>query len=133
LATRMRTDEDAPQQVAFELHDSGDLLSLPAIVEVAAYRIVCEALTNVARHSGARTCTVSLKRDKGLRVEVVDDGTGIVAPAGRGVGLGSMRERAAELGGTFVVDSPPYGGTRIVARLPIQPETPVGIAVDESI
>jgi signal transduction histidine kinase len=125
LATRMRTDEDSPQHVSFELNSSGDLASLPAIVEVAAYRIVCEALTNVARHSGARTCTVTLGRDKGLRVEVVDDGVGISGRPGRGLGLGSMRERAAELGGTFVIDAPTRGGTRIVARLPIQPEAPV--------
>lgn len=125
LATRMRTDEDSPQDVSFALHHTGELVSLPAIVEVAAYRIVCEALTNVARHSGARTCTVRLNRDKGLRVEVVDDGVGISGRPGRGLGLGSMRERAAELGGTFVIDAPPRGGTRIVARLPIQPETAV--------
>jgi signal transduction histidine kinase len=128
LATRMRTDEVSPQQVSFDLHQSGDLVSLPAIVEVAAYRIVCEALTNVARHSGARTCTVTLSRDKGLRVEVVDDGVGVrLRPdrgRGRGLGLGSMRERAAELGGTFSVDAPADGGTRVAAWLPIQPEIP---------
>jgi two-component system NarL family sensor kinase len=128
LATRMRTDEDIPVPVSFALHDSGDVASLPAIVEVAAYRIVCEALTNVARHSGARTCTVTLTREKGLRVEVVDDGVGITARPGRGLGLGSMRERAAELGGTFVIDAPPRGGTRIVVRLPVQPETAVPLA-----
>jgi signal transduction histidine kinase len=124
LATRMRTDEDSPKHVAFDLTASGDLVTLPAIVEVAAYRIVCEALTNVARHAGARTCRVTLKRDKALRVEVVDDGVGFSGRPGRGLGLGSMRERAAELGGTFVIDAPPDGGTRIVARLPIQPDTP---------
>jgi signal transduction histidine kinase len=126
LATRMRTDEDSPQQVSFDLKESGDLVSVPAIVEVAAYRIVCEALTNVARHSGARTCEVTLTRDKGLHVEVVDDGVGVDARPGRGLGLGSMRERAAELGGTFVLDAPPMGGTRVVAWLPIQPELPPG-------
>ncbi len=132
LATRMRTEEDSPQHVSFELMVSGDLVSLPAIVEVAAYRIVCEALTNVARHSGARTCTVTLKREKGLRVEVVDDGVGIGTGGrpGRGLGLGSMRERAAELGGTFVIDAPARGGTRIVARLPIQPETAIPLLTD---
>jgi two-component system NarL family sensor kinase len=128
LATRMRTDEESPEEVNFALHDAGDLVSLPAIVEVAAYRIVCEALTNVARHSGARTCTVTIKRDKGLRVEVIDDGVGISGRPGRGLGLGSMRERAAELGGTFVIDAPPRGGTRIVVRLPVQPETAVPVS-----
>ncbi|MDT4921008.1 MAG: hypothetical protein QOI15_1910, partial [Pseudonocardiales bacterium] len=129
LATRLRTDEDSPQQVSFDLNESGDLVSLPAIVEVAAYRIVCEALTNVARHSAARTCTVTLNRDKspmGLQVEVVDDGVGVSArpDRARGLGLGSMRERAAELGGTFTIDTPPAGGTRVTAWLPIQPELP---------
>jgi signal transduction histidine kinase len=131
LATRMRSDEDAPAAVSFALHDSGDLADLPAIVEVAAYRIVCEALTNVARHSGARTCAVALTRDNGLRVEVVDDGVGVSGRRGRGLGLGSMRERAAELGGSFVLDAPPRGGTRIVARLPIAPEPVPRLPVGE--
>jgi signal transduction histidine kinase len=126
LATRMRTGEEASPAVSFDLKESGDLVSLPAIVEVAAYRIVCEALTNVARHSGAHTCTVTLTRDKGLRVEVVDDGVGVDGQPGRGLGLGSMRERAAELGGTFRRDAPAAGGTRVMAWLPIQPEVPTG-------
>lgn len=125
LATRMSSDEDAAAQVSFELHQAGDFAALPAIVEVAAYRIVCEALTNVARHSGARTCTVNLSREKGLRVEVVDDGVGFNGRGGRGLGLGSMRERAAELGGTFVIESPPDGGTRVVATLPVHPAAAV--------
>jgi signal transduction histidine kinase len=126
LATRLRTDEASPQDVAFQLTEAGDLVSIPAIVEVAAYRIVCEALTNVARHSGARTCTVALTRDKGLHVEVIDDGVGLNGHGrqGRGLGLGSMRERAAELGGSFAVDAPPNGGTRVAAWLPIQPDIP---------
>jgi signal transduction histidine kinase len=56
----------------------------------------------------------------------VDDGVGVSArqTRGRGLGLGSMRERAAELGGTFTIDAPPTGGTRVTAWLPIQPEMP---------
>ena len=54
----------------------------------------------------------------------MDDGVGISGRPGRGLGLGSMRERAAELGGTFVIDAPARGGTRIVARLPIQSDVP---------
>jgi signal transduction histidine kinase len=122
LAARTRTDDELDGTVTFTLDSTGDLVSLPAIVEVAAYRIVCEALTNVVRHSGARSCEVSLSREKGLRIEVLDDGVGIAGRRGRGLGLGSMRERATELGGTLVIDAPPQGGTRIVARLPIQPE-----------
>src|SRR3954454_3533343 len=124
LAARTRTGDDGAVQVSFALDHAGDLVSLPAIVEVAAYRIVCEALTNVVRHSGARACTVTLTRDKGLRVEVLDNGVGMSGEGGRGrgLGLGSLRERAAELGGALVIDVPPLGGTRIVARLPIQPD-----------
>jgi signal transduction histidine kinase len=137
LATRMRTDEEAPKDVAFTL-DHDDIGTVPAIVEVAAYRIACEALTNVARHSRARHCTVDVRRDaakRALRVEIADDGIGIATIGGRpaaGLGLGSMRERAAELGGTFVVDSRPRGGTRVIAVLPMQPETPARPPADAS-
>jgi two-component system NarL family sensor kinase len=130
LATRMRSSdgpaEDPSEKVTFELESSGDFAALPAIVEVAAYRIVCEALTNVARHSGARTCRVNLVRDKGVRVEVVDDGIGFYGRSGRGLGLGSMRERATELGGTFAIETPIDGGTRVVASLPVHPVPAVG-------
>lgn len=128
LATRMSSDEDNAGEVSFALHEAGDFAALPAIVEVAAYRIVCEALTNVARHSKAHTCTVNLSRDKtapsAVRVEVVDDGVGFNGRRGHGVGLGSMRERAHELGGTFEIDTPPDGGTRVVATLPVHPTPP---------
>jgi two-component system NarL family sensor kinase len=127
LGGRMHAGAGGDLAVRFGL-ESTELGSLPALVEVAAYRIVCEALTNVVRHSRARTCTVTLRRESGLRVEISDDGVGVGGGPGRGLGLGSMRERAAELGGSFVIDSPARGGTRIVAVLPIQPDTvpPVG-------
>lgn len=124
LATRMSSDEGITGEVSFALTHAGDFAALPAIVEVAAYRIVCEALTNVARHSKARTCRVNLSREKAVRVEVVDDGIGFNGRRGHGVGLGSMRERARELGGTFEIDTPPDGGTRIVATLPVHPAPP---------
>jgi signal transduction histidine kinase len=87
-------------------------------VEAAAYRIACEALTNVARHADAQTCRVRMTRAEGLEVEIHDDGRGMAGPRVDGVGLAAMRERAEELGGTFVVDSP-GAGTRVLARLPI--------------
>jgi len=106
-----------------------NLPQLSAAVEVAAYRIAQEALTNVARHAGASRATVSLAPDErgGLRVEVRDDGVGIPDRRGdhaphAGVGLTSMRERATELGGTFGVDALPEGGTRVQARLPLPEE-----------
>ena len=96
-----------------------DLPPLPAAVEVAAYRIVEEALTNVVRHAHARACRVRLDLEDGLRLEIVDDGVGLEAVGHRaGVGLTSMRERADELGGSCRVETLPGGGTRVLARLP---------------
>lgn len=90
---------------------------LPAAVEVAAYRIVMEALTNVARHASARACTVRFSLNGALELDVADDGRGLPPDAPAGVGITAMRERAAELGGTLRIDSG-TAGTRIVARLP---------------
>ncbi|QDY11509.1 sensor histidine kinase [Micromonospora sp. HM134] len=100
------------------------LHGLPAAVEVAAYRIVGEALANTARHAGATCCDVVVRRGRALVVEVSDDGTGIVARRPGGVGLDSIRERAAELGGgSDIVDRDPHG-TLIRVRLPLPPPTP---------
>jgi signal transduction histidine kinase len=97
-----------------------ELPILPAAVEVAAYRIATEALTNVARHARASSCKVLLSFDGELRVEVHDDGQG--PPHGRrpGVGLTSMRERAAELGGDWVMEPAADGGTVVRAQLPVE-------------
>ncbi|MEV0679688.1 sensor histidine kinase [Actinosynnema sp. NPDC050436] len=96
-----------------------DLPELPVAVQVAAYRIICEALTNVVRHAGARTCAVRLWCADGLHVEVVDDGCGAGEPEGNGVGLDSMRERAREVGGTWAMEDAATGGTRIAVDLPV--------------
>jgi signal transduction histidine kinase len=101
-------------------------------LEVCVYRIVQEALTNVARHSGASSCTVSLvRRDGFLHLTVEDDGRGITsgvpraAEARRGLGLIGMRERAQALSGTFHIEDRREGGARVVVRLPAPPvETP---------
>lgn len=98
------------------------LADLPAAVEVAAYRIAQEALTNAVRHAQAHSCIVSLTLDTAawaLRLEVVDDGRGLAALRRSGVGLASMRERAEELGGLCIVDAAPSGGTRVLAVLPL--------------
>jgi signal transduction histidine kinase len=91
---------------------------LPAAVEVAAYRIVQEALTNVARHADARSCTVrlALERDV-LLLEIADDGQGIDERR-VGLGLQTMQERATDLGGSCQVTSTPRAGTIVAARLP---------------
>ena len=94
--------------------------ALPAAVEVAAFRITSEALTNVVRHAAAARAVVALRREGGdLVVEVTDDGRGIGADVPAGVGTASMRERAAELGGSSTVTCPPGGGTLVAARLPM--------------
>ncbi len=95
------------------------LPALPAAVEVAAYRIVAEALTNVVRHSQARRGEVWLCLDDALYVAVDDDGIGLPGDLRAGVGLISMRERAAELGGACRIEHRPEGGTRVIARLPL--------------
>jgi signal transduction histidine kinase len=89
---------------------------MPAPVELAAYRIVQEALTNVTRHAQARTATVRLRYEDGVSVEVTDDGIGGRAEAGNGIA--GMRERAAALGGTIEAGPRPGGGFRVAARLP---------------
>ncbi|MGI8688073.1 MAG: GAF domain-containing sensor histidine kinase, partial [Thermomicrobiales bacterium] len=97
---------------------------LSAAVEVAAYRIMQEALTNVVRHADAHWCVICLALDEArgtLRITVTDDGVGIPATHRAGVGLTSMRERATELGGIFAVETPPTGGTRVSAHLPLPP------------
>lgn len=109
----------ATPQLAVDL-ELGELGELPAAVEVAAYRIVAEAVTNAARHAAASQVRVTLRRDgTGLRVSVDDDGAGLRADARPGVGLRSMEQRARELGGTFQAGArDTRGGTRVEALLP---------------
>ena len=100
--------------------ESAPLPALPAAVEVAAFRIVQEALTNVSRHAAARSARVRLRVcEQNLEVCVEDDGVGVVVPRPGGVGLGSMRERAEGIGGTFELAAVPGEGTRLSARLPL--------------
>jgi signal transduction histidine kinase len=94
---------------------------LTAEAEVAAYRILLEALTNVTRHARANRCTVEIDATAGLlRLAVRDDGVGIEAsPRRGGLGLRSMTQRAAELGGTCTVTAAPGGGTLVSATFPV--------------
>lgn len=99
---------------------AGELPPLRAAVEVAAYRIATEAVTNALRHAGAATCRVCLAVDgDDLLVEVTDDGAGIDPAAAPGVGSTSMRERAAELGGHLEIETAPGEGTTVRTRLPL--------------
>lgn len=93
---------------------------LPAAVEVAAYRIAMEALTNVIHHAHASQCLLRISVNQHLEVEICDDGRGLPAEIRSGVGLRSMRERVAELGGAFSINQRPEGGTRLLAKLPLK-------------
>jgi signal transduction histidine kinase len=105
--------------------DAPDALpTLPAAIEVAIYRIVTEALTNVVRHAQAQTCHICLRLADMLELEVVDDGLGLPLEYQAGVGLLGMRERAAELGGSCTIASLPSGGTRVHVRLPLPNHLP---------
>ncbi len=98
-----------------------DLPPLRAAVEVAAYRIALEALTNVVRHAEACNCRIRVALDEEtatLCLEAEDDGLGVGEDYRAGVGLTSMRERAEELGGSCTVKPVPFGGTRVRALLP---------------
>ncbi|MDQ2749090.1 MAG: GAF domain-containing sensor histidine kinase [Actinomycetota bacterium] len=93
--------------------------ALPAAVEVAGYRIAAEAMTNAVRHAHASHCTVTLSiTEDMLTVTVTDDGDGIRPGTPTGVGISSMRERAAELGGTFSICTA-ADQTEVTACLPI--------------
>lgn len=108
------------QPGGLQIHiQAGQLPPLAAAVEVAAYRIVQEALANVAHHAGASACTVALAVDgEFLTIDIHDDGHGFHPAVPPGVGLHSMRERAEELGGALQVASNGQG-TRVQARLPL--------------
>ncbi|PWJ53039.1 Histidine kinase-, DNA gyrase B-, and HSP90-like ATPase [Quadrisphaera granulorum] len=92
---------------------------LPDLLEVALYRIAVEALANTARHAAADQATVRVAvHGSDVVLEVTDDGVGIGGRAS-GVGIASMRERAAELGGHLTVTDAAGGGTLVSARLPV--------------
>ena len=98
---------------------------LPQNVELVLYRIVQEALTNVAKHSGARCVEVKLRRRSNtVTVTVVDDGGGfdmrdVMRTEGSGLGLFGMRERLALIGGAVEIQSAPGRGTTVIARVPL--------------
>ena len=126
LVTALRRHADTLSRrtggtLKIDVMTAGDLPSLAPVVEAAAYRIVLEALTNVARHARARTCVVGLGADADhLRLAVRDDGVGVEPYVPAGIGLRSMAERAAELGGTCQVRRRPGGGTLVEATLRLE-------------
>src|SRR5215207_634762 len=143
LGVLRRVDEEAPRAptpglnrldalvervgtagVAATIEVAGDRRPLPAAVDVAAYRIVQEALTNVYRHSGASTATVRIEYgDREVTVQVDDDGRGVPLGDDGGNGIRGMHERATALGGTLTAGPRQEVGFRVRARLPLDGRT----------
>jgi signal transduction histidine kinase len=117
--------EVAEAGLAVRLRVEGTPAPLPAGVDLSAYRIVQEALTNVIKHAGPAHAQVTIRyRDHEVAVEVIDDGRGVAAVAGdggkgTGHGLLGMAERVAAFGGDLEVGPHPGGGFRVAARLPL--------------
>jgi len=108
---------DAGVQVEVEWLGSRE--PLPADIDLSAFRIIQEAVTNVVRHAGTDRCLVWIDQQDGyLSIEVTDSGRG-ASPAGTGYGITGMRERASLLGGDFSAGPRPGGGFQVAARLPV--------------
>ncbi len=122
-------------QVHIHLDIPHCLPPLSAAVEVALYRVTQEALTNVVRHAHASHCDVHLVLDEQanlLRLDIQDDGCGLPAMRKVGVGLVSMRERAEELGGTWLIESASMGGTHVHMQLPYRSSETTGTVLTET-
>jgi two-component system NarL family sensor kinase len=118
-AIRHRVASLAHSDLVIEVRGPDVLPHLPAAVEVAAFRIATEAVTNVARHSGATRCVVNVQVNGAFELSVTDNGQGAAAGTRPGVGWTSMSERAAELGGSCTVSRRSEGGTVVRAILPL--------------
>jgi signal transduction histidine kinase len=106
--------------VGVSLEVQGDPRPLPATVDLAAFRIVQESLTNIVRHAEAGSAKVELTYGNGdLTLQIEDDGRGPAASAGGGSGISGMRDRATALGGELEAGPQPTGGFRVRARLPL--------------
>lgn len=116
-----RHDKDGPFDVILETKPANELGQLPAAVEVAAYRIISEALNNASRHAHATKCWVRIRFEDPLRICVHDNGQGILVDSTSGTGLTSISERACELGGTASVQPARDGGTVVTATIPLHP------------
>jgi signal transduction histidine kinase len=105
---------------------------LPAEIEMAAYYIALEALTNVEKHAQAKVCHIRLRLTpadsrtgvRRLELEIADDGRGLAANAAHGLGLLSMRARATEVGGTCEILPNPAGGTVVRMQIPCSLKAP---------
>jgi len=106
--------------VRVDVRRRGEPRQLPPDIDLSAFRIIQESVTNVVRHAGTRACRVTLDyRDDELALEVTDDGRGHGTATDTGFGLAGMRERVALLHGEFTAAPRPEGGFRVAARLPV--------------
>jgi len=113
-------DEVAAAGLPVDVQVEGDPRELPPGIDVSAYRIVQEALTNALKHAGPARATVHVRYTAAaLELEVVDDGAGTGAVGGSGHGLVGIRERVGVYGGDVEAGSDPDGGFRVRARLPL--------------
>lgn len=117
-AIRQRAAALSTDRLVYQVHGPLRVPTLPAAVEVAAFRIASEAMTNVVKHSDASRCTVDLEFDGTLALTVSDNGRGSPTAAG-GVGWMTMTERAAELGGSCTISARAEGGLIVRAILPL--------------
>jgi signal transduction histidine kinase len=101
---------------------------LPPDIEASLYRIIQEAMNNIARHSGASACAVMINTvGQELRLVVEDNGCGLKASQGHGLGLIAMRERAQAQAGSFAIDSVPSGGTCVVVTMKVAARDSVAV------
>ncbi len=120
LVGALRSLAPPASEFCFEVIVPTPLPALSAALEVAVFRIASEAIHNVTKHARATECVVRLEATDGLlRLSVTDNGVGLPEDVRAGVGTFSARERAAELGGTLVVQAAPNGGTCVVGEFPL--------------
>jgi signal transduction histidine kinase len=106
--------------VRVEVRWQGQRRPLPPEIDLSAFRIIQESVTNVVRHAGTRSCRVFIDhREEDLAIEVIDSGRGSDAMIDTGYGLAGMRERVALLHGDFTARPRPEGGFQVTARLPV--------------
>ena len=122
LAGALRERAQTQNSFAIRMDAPDSLPPLPTAVETAAYYIALEALTNVEKHAGAKSCHIHLALVDGdppvLEMDIADDGRGLSPQTAGGLGLLSMQARAAEVGGMCRIETNPQGGTRVSVRLP---------------
>ncbi|GGZ61953.1 hypothetical protein GCM10010371_21680 [Streptomyces subrutilus] len=117
--------------VRVDVRRGGEQRPVPTDIDLSAYRIVQESLTNVVRHAATERCRVAIDyRDGELLVEVVDDGRGTTGDgSAHGFGIIGMRERVGLVGGRLTAGPRPEGGFRVAARLPLPAPAPATVAV----